>query len=132
MDYVAETYVYHEVFEMEENQGNEFILRLRRVPRWKEPKFSPKVWSVYERVLNDEPRTTNMLEGWHRRFGTVVTKHHPNIFDFTGCLRAEQARTEGVVSKLIMGESPKNIRKGQRKQNKRIKKVVEAFNTRDG
>ena len=37
---------------------------------------------VYERVLNDEPRTTNMLEGWHRRFSTVLTKHHPNIYDF--------------------------------------------------
>ena len=79
---------------------------LRR-PRWKEPKFAPRLWSVYERVLNDEPQTTNMLEGWHRRFSTVVAKHHPNIYDFIGCLRAEQARKEMVVSKLIIGETPK-------------------------
>ena len=28
-----------------------------------EPIFPPKLWSVYDRVLNDEPRITNMLEG---------------------------------------------------------------------
>ena len=88
IDYVADTYVGKEVYERAENQGEGLVLRLRR-PRWKEPKFAPRLWSVYERVLNDEPRTTNMLEGWHRRFSTVVAKHHPNIYDFIGCLRAE-------------------------------------------
>ena len=44
-----------------------------------------------------------MLEKWHRRFSTAVPKHHPNIYDFISCLRAEQARTETVISKLVMG-----------------------------
>ena len=77
----------------------------------KDPKFSPKQWSVYERVLNDEPRTTNMLEGWHRRFSTVVAKYYPNIYDFISCFRGEQARTETVISKLLMGEVPKATKK---------------------
>ena len=47
-----------------------------------------------------------MLEGWHKRFSTVVAKHHPNIYDFIGCLRAEQARTETVIGNLVMGEAP--------------------------
>ncbi|XP_068237065.1 uncharacterized protein [Palaemon carinicauda] len=28
--------------------------------------FPPSVWSVYERVLSELPRTNNSLEGWHR------------------------------------------------------------------
>ena len=73
VDYIADTYVGPEVYERAENQ-NDLVLRLRRAPRWKEPKFSPTMWSVYERVLNDEPRTTNMLERWHRRIGTVIAR----------------------------------------------------------
>ena len=104
--------------------GEGLVLRLRR-QRWKKTKFAPRLWSVYERVLNDEPRTTNMLERWHRRFSTVVTKHHPNIYDFIGRLRTEQARTDMVVSKLIMGETPKAPRKMEKAKTDRIKKIVE-------
>ena len=56
IDYVADTYVGKEVYERAENQGEGLVLRLRR-PRWKEPKFAPRLWSLYERVLNDEPIT---------------------------------------------------------------------------
>ena len=72
-----------------------------------------------------------MLEGWHRRFSTVVAKHHPNIYDFIGCLTAEQARTEMVVIKLIMGETPKALRKMEKAKTDRIKKIVEQFHERD-
>ena len=44
-----------------ENAG-ELVFTIRRNQRWREPKFSPRMWLVYERVVNDEPRTTNMLE----------------------------------------------------------------------
>ena len=37
---------------------------------------------MYERTIADEPRTNNILEGWHRRFNTIVAKHHPNIYGF--------------------------------------------------
>ena len=57
--------------------------------RYQDGRFSPKLQSVYERVLNDVPRATNLLEGWHRSFSTIVAKHHPNIYDFISCLRAE-------------------------------------------
>ena len=83
------------------DDGERLVLRIRRQLRWQNPKFPPRLWSVYERVLNDEPRTTNMLEGWHRRFSSIVAKHHPNIYDFIGCLRSEQFRTETQVNKLV-------------------------------
>ena len=131
VEYIADTYVGHEIYETAESEEAGLVLRIRRTPRWKEPIFPPKLWSVYDRVLNDEPRTTIMLEGWHRRFSTIVAKHHPNIYDFIGCLRAEQARTETVISKLVMGEAPRKIRKIKKEKNMRIKKIVQEFQDKE-
>ena len=121
----------HDIYETAENEGAGLVLRIKRTPRWKELIFSPKLWSVYDRVLSDEPRTANMLEGWHRRFSTVVAKHHPNICDFIGCPRAKQARTETVISELVMGEAPRKIRKIEKEKNVRIKKIVQEFQDRE-
>ena len=80
-----------------------------------------------KRVLNDEPRTTNVLEGWHRRFGTLLARYHPNIYDFIGCLRPEHARTDNVLSKLLMGNAPEGMRKCERNKTQRLKNVVAKF-----
>ena len=51
-----------------------------RRPRHRDPIFDPAIWSVHSRVASSSPRTTNHLEGWHRRFSTLMMKAHPNIF----------------------------------------------------
>ena len=132
VEYMADTYVGREVYETtESNENQDLVIRIRRTPRWKKPKFAPKLWSVYERVLNDEPRTTNILEGWHRRFGTLVARHHPNIYDFIGCLRSEQARTDTVISKLLMGEPPAKMRKVEKAKTLRLMNIVARFEERE-
>ena len=73
--------------------------------------------SAWQRVLNEEPRTTNMLEGWHRKFSSIVAKHHPNIYDFLGCLRSEQSRTETVITKLLMGDGQRTRKASQAKRS---------------
>ena len=78
-DYVVETYIGQEMYERIDDGANDGLVLRIREPTWKRPKFSPKLWSVHDRVLNNEPRTTNTLEGWYRRFRSIVVKHHPNI-----------------------------------------------------
>ena len=51
----------------------------------------------------EEPRTNNILEGWHSRFNTIVAKHHQ---DFLEMLKGEQARTDTLVERLIDGQQP--------------------------
>ena len=131
MEYIASTNVGQEVDDRRIENADDLVLTIRRIPRWKEPKFSPRIWSVYERVLNDEPRTTNMLEGWHIRFNTLVARSHPNIFDFISRLRSEQARTDALISKLVMGEAPKFTRRNVLSKNQRIKNVVQQFDRRE-
>jgi hypothetical protein len=35
------------------------------------PLFPIQLWSVYERVLQDKPRTNNSLESWHAAFSVI-------------------------------------------------------------
>ncbi|PKK75011.1 hypothetical protein RhiirC2_774112 [Rhizophagus irregularis] len=38
--------------------------------------FPPELWSVYELIENEYPRTQNniMVEGWHQRWSTVIER----------------------------------------------------------
>ena len=57
---------------------------------YNQPMFPPQYWSVYQRVLDGEPRTNNLIEGWHRRFQVIVNKSHPNIHEFMKRLKVLQ------------------------------------------
>ena len=36
------------------------------------PKFSLQLWNIYERVIQDLPRSNNSVEGWHHAFNNHV------------------------------------------------------------
>ena len=65
---------------------------------------------VFERTIADEPRTNNILEGWHGRFNTIIAKHHLNIYEFLEKLKGEQAHTDTLVKQLIAGQQPQQPR----------------------
>ena len=46
-DHMAETYIGLEVYERVDGDDDDLVLRIRRQPTWRRPKFSPKLWSVY-------------------------------------------------------------------------------------
>ena len=98
--------------------------------QWKKPLYSPKFWSVYNRVLEGEPRTTGMVEAWHRRFGTVVNKSHPSIWQLLINLQSEQIHTETVTDKLMAGEPLPKSNKDQEKRNERLHTIVSAYDER--
>ncbi|CAN8008863.1 unnamed protein product [Ixodes pacificus] len=51
------------------------------------PLFSPQVWSVADLVDAGQPRSTNHVEAWHRRFKTVVGVIHSGVFRLAYALR---------------------------------------------
>lgn len=91
------------------------------------PTFPPGQWSVYQRVVDEEPRTNNQLEGWHRRFSGIVGKAHPNVHELLQRLREEQSHTEIVISQLVAGQAPKSSRAKYQSLNKRIKRIVDQY-----
>ena len=97
---------------------------------WKDAKFVPSSWSVYERVLVGDPRTNNFLEGWHNRFAGVVGVAHPDIYKFINSLKSEQARCEMIRRAALMGEDLTAPRKNSVKLNQRIYNIVSKFEER--
>ena len=97
----------------------------------KTPKFAPRMWSVYDRAVSDQPRTTNSLEGWHRRMGHIMGKTHPNIFEFLLRLCDEQCHTELTIQKLVAGDAVEPPRKRMRIVNDRISRVVAQYHERN-
>ena len=61
-------------------------------------------------TIADEPRMNDIVRGWHRRFNTIVAKHHPNIYEFLERLKGEQAHTDTLVEQLIAGQQLQQLR----------------------
>lgn len=108
---------------VEEGNRREAIRFQRR-----EPLFHPELWSCHARVIEQEPRTTNALEGWHHRFGRIVDKTHPHFYEFYSKLIEEEAHTRMVAEKIVAGEElPRRTTKWQRQKEARLATLFERY-----
>ena len=92
-----------------------------------EPLYAIKLWNIYDRVVNDERRTNNNIEGWHRRFQSVLQCSRPTVFKCINALRLEQKRNEDEIARLVAGELPPPQKKKYRDLNRRIKGIVSGY-----
>ena len=51
--------------------GTPYVGELRRGVR-RLPTYEHALWNIYDRVVNNLPRTTNAVEGWHNAFARSV------------------------------------------------------------
>ena len=82
------------------------------------PRFPPALWSIHELQQLQYGRTNNKQEGWHRRFQTVVQRHHLGLFPFIYECRKEQHRTELQLTRV----------EGRQQQPSRPRAIVEREN----
>ena len=82
--------------------------------------FNPRNRSICNIVIQYDPRTTNFLEAWHKRFSIVVGEPHFNIYKFL--VRPRQSSRERRNS-----QTPK---KRDIAWNKYILEVVQKHETR--
>ena len=92
--------------------------------------FPPEMWNVYDRAKEDDLRTNNSLEGWHRRFNMIIAKHHPNVYEFIDRLKSEQARTDTCIEQFIAGQEPKSQSRKVKSVNLRINRIVNDYENR--
>ena len=86
------------------------------------------MWSQFERVKNDLPRTTNSLEGWHNALKGVVNKAHPSISALVVKLRLEESTVSNKVERIAAGHPAQRKKKKYQAVDERIKRVVDAYN----
>ncbi|CAF4796187.1 unnamed protein product, partial [Rotaria sp. Silwood2] len=79
----------------------------RRGTGRKRPQFSHELWNVYDRVINDLPRSNNAIEDWHNAFANRVAIAHPTISKLANKIIQEQSKFEIDIEKLRQGDKPK-------------------------
>ena len=84
----------------------------------------PIFWSVYDRVMNKKPRTTNSLEGYHRHLNNICETKHPSISSLVKELRNEQFLT----SQFILTSHVKFYTKPENVEIDEIEEIVRHFN----
>jgi hypothetical protein len=121
-EYFTRTYIGKVV--PQEGRSRRDAVAMRRV----EPLFEPEIWSCHSRVLTHEPRTTNALEGWHRRFGKIIDKSHPHFYELYEELLQEESFTELQAEQLVAGDQPRcRQTKTQQRKDKRIQSLIERY-----
>ena len=102
------------------------VRRGRRRP----PMFPHTLWNIHRRVVNDLPRTNNLLEGWHGQFNQCVTIAHPTIWKLIKALRRDATIQQVRVGHFIAGNRPSQQRLADQDVNDRIKNLVNTYNQR--
>ncbi|KII61182.1 hypothetical protein RF11_11267 [Thelohanellus kitauei] len=84
------------------------------------PPFPIPIWNQYNRVIENQPRTNNSVEGWHRAFSSIFNGPHLNSYNFIKKLIEEEALTHYRLNRIEVGDelkpslNPKYIRINQR------------------
>lgn len=67
------------------------------------PRFDISLWNCYAAILNDLPRTNNVVEGWHNGFSHRLNKAHASMSKFIIALKQEQSITESTLENHLSG-----------------------------
>jgi len=94
-----------------------------------DPFFAISSWNVYDRVLNDLPRTNNAVEAWHKAFANDINDH-PLSFKLIEFFRKEQDSTEVKIGQINLGEKYERS-KASIKKDEAIKFVAENYDSSD-
>ena len=101
-----------------------YIGIIGRGSRRRQPTFPHSLWSQYDRIKQNFPRTTNLLEGWH----SVVNKAHMPIETLVTKLRLEESSAAKKIRQLNAGH-PTQKRKKKSAVDTRLEVVVDAYNS---
>ena len=93
-----------------------------------DPMFAIELWNVLDRTTNNYGRTNNSVEGWHRRFNSILQCSRPTIFKCINALKLEQKSNEDVIARLNVGQGGPPQKKTYRDTNKRILDIVNSYN----
>ena len=58
------------------------------------PLFAKEMWNQHDASQMLLPRSTNIAEGWHRGFNSMLSCSNPTLWKFLDCLKAEQSLTD--------------------------------------
>ena len=106
-----------------------YIGELRRGRR-RAPLFAHEFWNINQRVVDNLPRTTNALEGWHRSFNHSFSVAHPNIWIFINGLKRDAAIQQVRAGHYVAGRPAPKRRRIYERVNDNIMNLVADYGNR--
>ena len=80
-----------------------YIGRQRRGRPRAQPMFLIELWNMYDRTLEELPRTNNEIEGWHNRFNGNCDGSHPTLWKLLKSFKREESLVRAEIFQLIGG-----------------------------
>ena len=108
-----------------------YIATLRTNGQRRTPMFPPVLWNVNHRTQEAHSRTNNSVEGWHRRFSSAITCHHPTIWKFLTTIQLEQKVTEQHYERITAGEQPPQRKRKYVALDSLLRHQIDTFEARE-
>ena len=83
-----------------------------------QPLFDLALWNMYDQTIGDLLRTSNAVEGWHRRFQANIGAYHPNFWKFIDILKREQSLNHVNISQARAGHQSEPQRRRYQDSNR--------------
>lgn len=91
---------------------------------WIHGRFPPDLWNCYHKF---SVRTTNHIEGWHRKFNEKVKRKHPNIYLLLEHLKDEEKATRTRIKLIENGHRIAQPARKYRDINRKIIQFTQEF-----
>ena len=101
--------------------------RQRRGTGRRNPRFPKSWWNVYERTLNNDPRTNNCAKAGHRRLQSEFDNAHPTLWTFITTLRKSQKLRDVEYTACKAGSGGRTKKRKYELMDDRIRRIVAAY-----
>ena len=91
------------------------------------PRFPIHMWNMWLRVNNNQARTNNAVEGWHRGLSATLGITNPTIWKFLDAMRSTFRQQERDLEQLIAGRQPSRQRKQWTALTQRLQTVCNRY-----
>ena len=86
------------------------------------------MWSMYQSVLDNDPRTNNVSEGGNNAINTAAGCSHPTIIPFVKILQRYNAEQEAKINQFNTAQNPnRRARTATKDRDERIFRIVSRY-----
>ena len=91
------------------------------------PRFNVMMWNQFDAVLAKIPRSSNIAEGWHNGFSSMMGCKNPTLWKFLEVLKDEQVFTDVKLTKYNHREDPEPRKKKWVNLDNRLSTFAETY-----
>lgn len=95
------------------------------------PLFSPWMWNQHDTVMSGLPRSSNIAEGWHNGFRSLLGCSNPTIWRFIDVLKKEQDLTDWKIAQKLMRSPAPPRQKKWIDFDRRLNNIIAAYDDYD-